>query len=71
MPSNLFIQLIKLSPIYSPNNRSQSRPLDNLNSNPVDSKYASNNEESVYKPTSKLELQCKTEPERTLPIPTT
>ncbi len=54
--SNLFIQLIKPSLIYSPNNRSQSRPLDSLNSNPVDSKYASNSEESVYKPISELEL---------------
>ncbi len=69
MFSNLPIQLTKLSPIYSPNNRSQSRPLDNLNPNPVDSKYASSSEESVYKPISEPELQCEMEPERTSPIP--
>src|SRR6266511_4024824 len=38
IPSNLSIQLIKLSPTYSLNNRFQSRPLDSLNSNSVDSK---------------------------------
>ncbi len=56
MSSNLPIQLIKSFFKYSPNNRSQSRPLDNLNPNPVNSKYASSSEESVYKPTPKPEL---------------
>ncbi len=56
MFNNLYIQLLKSSFKYFSNNRSQSRPLDNLNPNPVDSKYASNNEENVYKPISKLEL---------------
>src|SRR6266536_4661495 len=58
MPSNLPIQPTKPSPIYSPNNRSQSRSLDSLNPNPVDSK-----------PTSEPELQYKTELERTSSIP--
>ncbi len=69
MSNNLHIQPLKLSFKYFPNNRSQSRPLDNLNPNPVDSKYVSSSKESVYKPTSKLELQCKTELERTSSIP--
>ena len=56
MPSNLSIQLTKSSPTYSPNNRSQSRPLDSLNPNPVNNKYASNSEESVYKLTPELKL---------------
>ncbi len=56
MLSNLFIQLTKLSPIYFPNNRSQSRPLDSLNPNSVDNKYASSSKESVYKPISELKL---------------
>src|SRR6266511_5054224 len=68
IPSNLPIQLTKLSPIYSLNNRSQSRPLDNLNPNPVDSKYASSSEKSVYKPIPKPKLQCETKLERTSPI---
>ena len=63
--NNLFIQLIKSSSKYPPNNRSQNRPFENLNPNPVDSKYASSNKENVYKPTSKPELQSKTEPEKT------
>ncbi len=59
MPSNLPIQPTKPSPIYSPNNRFQSRPLDSLNPNPVDSKAI-----------SEPELQCETELERTSSIPT-
>ncbi len=69
MPSNLHIQLLKSSSKYFLNNRPQSRPLDNLNPNPVDSKYANNSEENVYKPTPKPELQYKTESKRTSPIP--
>ncbi len=65
MFSNLFIQLIKSFSIYSPNNRSQNRPLDSLNPNLIDSKYASSSEESVYKPIPKPKLQYKTELERT------
>ncbi len=68
MPSNLPIQLTKPSPTYSFNNRSQSRPLNSLNPNPVDSKYISNSEKNVYKPISKPKLQYKTEPERTSPV---
>ncbi len=55
MPNNLPIQPTKSSPIYSSNNRSQSRLLDSLNPNPIDNK-----------PISKLELQCETELERML-----
>ncbi len=69
MFNNLYIQPSKSSFKYSPNNRFQSRPLDNLNPNPVDNKYANNNKESVYKSISKLKLQYKTELERTLSIP--
>ena len=69
MFNNLYIQPSKSSFKYSPNNRFQSRPLDNLNLNPVDNKYANNNKESVYKSISKLKLQYKTELERTLSIP--
>ncbi len=54
--NNLYIQSSKSSFKYSSNNRSQSRPFNNLNPNPVDSKYVNSNEESVYKPTSELEL---------------
>ncbi len=68
MPSNLPIQSTKSSSKYSPNNRSQNRPLENLNPNPVNNKYANSNKESVYKPTPKSKLQCKTKPERTSPI---
>ncbi len=56
IPSNLPIQLTKSASKYPFNNRSQNRPLESLNPNPVDSKYASSNEESVYKPTPKPEL---------------
>src|SRR6266498_2380565 len=56
--NNLYIQSSKSSSKYSPNNRSQSRPLDSLNPNPVDSK-----------PTPKPKLQCETEPERTSSVP--
>src|SRR6266511_3992472 len=52
IPNNSYIQPPKSSSKYFFNNRSQSRPLDNLNPNPVDSKYVSNSEESVYKPIS-------------------
>ncbi len=65
IPNNLHIQLSKSSFKYSFNNRSQSRPFDSLNPNPVDNKYASSSEESVYEPTPKPELQYKTKPERT------
>ncbi len=69
MPSNLPIQLSKLFSKYTPNNRSQNRPLESLNPNPVDSKYASSSEESVYKPTPESDLQNKIKPERILPVP--
>src|SRR6266511_3770172 len=68
MPSNLSIQPTKPSPTYSPNNRSQSRPLDNLNPNSVGNKYASSSKESVYNSIPKLELQYKTKSERMLLI---
>ncbi len=68
IPNNSYIQLLKLSSKYFLNNRSQSRPFDSLNPNPVDSKYVSSSEESVYKLTPKSELQYKTELERTLPV---
>src|SRR6266498_639630 len=68
IPNNLPIQPIKSSSKYLPNNRSQNRPLESLNPNPIDNKYASNSEESVYKPTPKPELQSETKPEKTSPI---
>jgi len=70
MPNNSHIQSLKLSSKYFSNNRSQSRPFNSLNPNPVDSKYVSSSKESVYKPIFKPELQCETEPERTLLVPT-
>ncbi len=66
--SNLPIQSTKSSFKYPPNNRSQNRPLESLNPNPVDNKYASSNKESVYKPTPEPELQNKTKLERTSPV---
>ncbi len=69
MPNNLYIQLSKSFSKYFLNNRSQSRPLNSLNPNPVDSKYASNSEESVYKLIFKPELYYETESERTSLIP--
>ncbi len=46
MPSNLPIQPTKPFFKYFLNNRSQSRPLDNLNPNPVDNKYASSSKKT-------------------------